>query len=48
MLLAHITMETIVGGDPSAAGNPTYIQALDRTCCIQPTIAVYSPGGKTW
>lgn len=44
ILLAHFTMETIVGGDPSAPGNPAYIQALDRTCCIQPTIAFSSPG----
>ncbi|MEK7082655.1 MAG: type II secretion system protein, partial [Patescibacteria group bacterium] len=28
-LIAHLVMETIVGGDPSAAGNPSYIQALD-------------------
>lgn len=47
-LLAHATMETIVGGDPSAAGNPSYIQALDRICCAQPTIAVYSAGGRSW
>ena len=47
-VLAHMVMETIVGGDPSAAGNPPYIQALDRPCCNQPTIAVYSPGGKNW
>ncbi|OGZ96200.1 MAG: hypothetical protein A3J10_02295 [Candidatus Sungbacteria bacterium RIFCSPLOWO2_02_FULL_54_10] len=47
-LLAHLVMETIVGGDPSAAGNPAHIQALDRICCVQPTIAVYSPGGRAW
>ena len=48
ILIAHIAMETIVGGDPSAAGNPSHIQALDRICCFQPTIAVYSPGKKNW
>lgn len=47
-LIAHFVMENVVGGDPSAAGNPSYIQAIDRVCCIQPTIAVYSPGGKNW
>ncbi len=47
MAITHQTMET-VGSDPSAAGNPPYIQALDRTCCTQPTIAVYSPGAKSW
>ncbi|MBI2053312.1 MAG: prepilin-type N-terminal cleavage/methylation domain-containing protein [Candidatus Sungbacteria bacterium] len=48
ILITHLTMETLVGGDPSAPGNPPYIQALDRVCCIQPTIAVYSPGGRDW
>lgn len=48
IILAHVTMETVVGGDPSAAGNPPHIQALDRVCCPQPTIAVYSPGGRNW
>jgi hypothetical protein len=48
MLIAHVTMETIVGGDPSAAGNPSHIQALDRVCCVQPTIAVYTPAAKDW
>ncbi len=47
ILIAHFAMET-VGGDPSAVGNPPYIQALDRVCCVQPTIAVYSPGGRSW
>jgi len=47
-LIAHNTMETIVGNDPSAAGNPAHIQALDRVCCVQQTIAVYSPGGRKW
>lgn len=47
-LIAHFVMETLVGGDPSAAGNPPHIQALDRVCCGQPTIAVYSPGGRNW
>ncbi|MFY9462858.1 MAG: prepilin-type N-terminal cleavage/methylation domain-containing protein [Candidatus Sungiibacteriota bacterium] len=46
--LVHRTMETIVGGDPSAAGNPPHIQALDRPCCVQPTISVSSPGGRNW
>ena len=48
MLLGHFDMETIVGGDPSAVGNPPHIQALDRVCCVQPTIAVYSPGARSW
>lgn len=48
ILIAHFVMETLVGGDPSAAGNPPHIQALDRVCCSQPTIAVYSPGGRNW
>ena len=48
IILTHLTMETIVGGDPSAAGNPPHIQALDRSCCVQPTIAVYSPGARSW
>lgn len=37
-LLAHGTMETICGGDPSNACNPPEIRALDRTCCTQATI----------
>ena len=48
ILLAHTTMETIVGGDPSAAGNPSHIQASDRACCVQPTIAVYTPAFKNY
>ena len=48
MLIAHSAMETIFGGDPSVVGNPSHIQALDRVCCAQPTIAVYSPGARTW
>lgn len=48
ILITHGTMETIVGNDPSAAGNPSYIQALDRVCCVQNTIAVYSAGGRNW
>ncbi len=47
-LLAHTVMETVVGGDPSAAGNPPHIQALDRPCCFQPTISVSSPGARNW
>lgn len=46
--LVHMAMETIVGGDPSAAGNPPHIQALDRPCCSQPTISVSSPGARMW
>lgn len=48
IVIDHMSMETIIGGDPSAAGNPPHIQTLDRVCCVQPTIAVYSPGGKNW
>lgn len=47
-LLAHATMETVVGGDPSAAGNPQWMQQMDRVNYTQPTIAVYSSGGKNW
>ena len=48
IILAHVSMETICGGDPSAACNPSHIQQMDRVCCWQPTIAVYSPGAKNW
>lgn len=48
MVITHQTMESICEGDPSAACNPDYIRSLDRFTYIQPTIAVYSPGAKTW
>ncbi len=48
MLVARGTMETIVGGDPSAAGNPPHIQALDRISATEPTIAIYTPGARGW
>jgi len=48
IVITHLTMETIVGGDPSATGNPPHIQAIDRVCCTQPTIAVYTPGARSW
>jgi len=48
MIITHGSMETVKGGDPSAAGNPPHIQQMDRVCCWQPTIAVYSPGAKNW
>jgi prepilin-type N-terminal cleavage/methylation domain-containing protein len=48
IILAWQSMEGICGGDPSAACNPPDIQALDRPCCTEPTIAVYSPGAKMW
>ncbi|MDO8555486.1 MAG: type II secretion system protein, partial [bacterium] len=48
IVLAHGTMETIVGGDPSAAGNPAHIQAMDRPCCSQSTIMVSTPGMRNW
>jgi prepilin-type N-terminal cleavage/methylation domain-containing protein len=48
MILAYTTMETIVGGDPSAAGNSSHIRALDRVCCIEPTIGFYTPGARNW
>lgn len=48
MVLAHQVMETIVGGDPSAAGNPSHIRALDRVCCTQLTIALYTSGARNW
>lgn len=46
MMMTHITMET-VGPDPSTSANPD-IRAMDRVCCWQPTIAIYSPGAKSW
>jgi prepilin-type N-terminal cleavage/methylation domain-containing protein len=48
MILAYTTMEAICGGDPGNACNSADIQALDRTCCTEPSIAVYSPGAKNW
>ncbi len=48
MIITHFTMETICGGDPSNPCNPSHIQQMDRKCCIQPTIAVYSPGAINW
>mgnify|MGYP001585339710 CR=1 FL=1 len=48
MLVARGTMEAVVGGDASAAGNPPHIQALDRVCCTEPTIAIYTPGARGW
>ncbi|MBU0546732.1 MAG: type II secretion system protein [Patescibacteria group bacterium] len=48
IIITHFTMESVVGGDPSAAGNPTNIQQMDRICCWQPTIAVYSSGARNW
>ena len=40
MFLAHGTIETF---DPDIGPHP-----LDRPCCNQQTIAVYSPGGRNW
>ena len=48
MIITHLTMETICGGDPSAACNPSHVQQMDRRCCAQPTIAVYSSGAINW
>lgn len=47
-IIAHLSMETICGGDLSNSCNPPHIQQMDRTCCTQLAIAVYSPGGKGW
>ena len=47
-VIAHQTMETVCGGDPSDPCNPAHIQALDRPNHTQPTIAIYSPGGVNW
>jgi type II secretion system protein G len=47
-ILAHVSMETVCGGDPSNSCNRPEIQQMDRPCCTQPTIAVYSPGGRNW
>lgn len=41
MILAHMVMET-VGTDPGAD------DPMDRVCCTQPTIAVYSAGARNW
>jgi hypothetical protein len=48
IIITHLSMETVCGGDPSASCNPPHIQQMDRVCCIQPTIAVYSSGAKNW
>ena len=48
IIITHFTMETICGGDPSNSCNSPRIQQLDRACCIQPTIAMYSSGAKNW
>jgi len=55
MILAHFTTETICDGsdgdttpDPGDDCNPAYIQQMDRVNYEQPTIAVYSPGGRNW
>lgn len=48
MMIAHNTMENICGGDPGNTCNPSNIQAMDRVSYVQPTIAVYSPGARTW
>jgi len=48
MILAWNSMENICGGDPSNACNSADIRALDRSCCIEQTIAVYSPGASNW
>ncbi len=47
IIITHFTMET-VGTDPSNASNPSNIRQMDRICCVQPTIAVYSPGARAW
>lgn len=41
MILAHLVMETV--GDDPGPDDP-----MDRVCCVQPTIAVYSPGARNW
>jgi hypothetical protein len=55
MIIAHLTMETICDGadgdstpDPGDECNLPHIQQMDRRCCEQPTIAVYSPGAINW
>jgi prepilin-type N-terminal cleavage/methylation domain-containing protein len=55
MIIAHFTMETICDGtdadtipDPGDECNPPHIQQMERVCCEQPTIAVYTPGAKEW
>lgn len=47
-LIAHMSMETICGGDPSASCNPAHIRSMDRQCCTQPTIGVFSANGVAW
>ncbi|KKQ18273.1 MAG: hypothetical protein US31_C0006G0004 [Berkelbacteria bacterium GW2011_GWA1_36_9] len=55
MVMAWMTMETLcqqpVGQtypDPSDTCNPVSIQEMDRPTGLQPTIAVYSSGARTW
>lgn len=55
MIITHHSMEAICDGsdgdivpDPGDECNPSHIQQMDRSCCEQPTISVYSPGAKTW
>ena len=48
MLMAHETMESICGGDPSDTCNPQYIQDLDRIWYSQPSIAIYTYGARYW
>ncbi len=48
MFMAHGTMETICGTDPSDACNSSQIRAMDRACCTQRTVGVWSQGGAGW
>lgn len=55
MIIAHGTMETVCDGsdadttpDPGDDCNSQSIQLMDRVCCEQATIAVYSVGAKNW
>ncbi|MBC7943014.1 prepilin-type N-terminal cleavage/methylation domain-containing protein [Candidatus Saccharibacteria bacterium] len=48
IILSWSNMEGICGGDPGNACNSANIQSLDRVCCSELTIAVYSPGGRLW
>jgi type II secretion system protein G len=48
MFMAHGTMETVCGSDASDGCNSAQIRSMDRACCTQFTIGVWSPGGAGW
>lgn len=48
MAITWNAMETICGGDPSAACNSEQIRAMDRQSTTEPSIAIFSPGARLW